>query len=235
MAQDHVMVPSLVHGAPNNKNNKPIQNYCINNKHRSKFLSAAVTGGPRGLRVGPSGPTANPLISSFARNTLRQKEHSPESNERKQPEPAAPARRETRGEAAPAVSLPKPGLAFALRTPSCVRVPTRRGSEICRETNFDPAEWGAKVDDRFYNNHAFKEQEPPEKDVPEKEKSQESVNEEETPVTVLESSEEEKEKEELAALKIQSVYRGHLAKEKVKKMKSGEGEKEEEEEEEETA
>nr|KAF6467925.1 sperm autoantigenic protein 17 [Rousettus aegyptiacus] len=25
------------------------------------------------------------------------------------------------------------------------------------ETNFDPAEWGAKVDDRFYNNHAFKE------------------------------------------------------------------------------
>ncbi|XP_075384021.1 sperm surface protein Sp17 isoform X2 [Tenrec ecaudatus] len=53
------------------------------------------------------------------------------------------------------------------------------------KTNFDPAEWGAKVDDRFYNNHAFKEQEPPEKDVPEKEKSQESVNEEETPVTVL--------------------------------------------------
>lgn len=24
------------------------------------------------------------------------------------------------------------------------------------ETNCDPAEWGAKVDDRFYNNHAFK-------------------------------------------------------------------------------
>lgn len=24
------------------------------------------------------------------------------------------------------------------------------------ETNFDPAEWGTKVDDRFYNNHAFK-------------------------------------------------------------------------------
>ncbi|XP_004701474.1 sperm surface protein Sp17-like [Echinops telfairi] len=105
------------------------------------------------------------------------------------------------------------------------------------KTNFDPAEWGAKVDDHFYNNHAFKEQEPLEQDVPEKEKSQESVNEEETPVIALESSEEEKEKEELAALKIQSVHRGHLAKEKVKKMKSGEGEKEEEEEkaEEETA
>lgn len=26
----------------------------------------------------------------------------------------------------------------------------------CLETNFDPAEWGSKVDDRFYNNHAFK-------------------------------------------------------------------------------
>ncbi|KAK2492108.1 hypothetical protein MC885_013320 [Smutsia gigantea] len=24
------------------------------------------------------------------------------------------------------------------------------------KTNFDPAEWGAKLDDRFYNNHAFK-------------------------------------------------------------------------------
>ncbi|CAO2635518.1 Sperm surface protein Sp17 [Lemmus lemmus] len=26
------------------------------------------------------------------------------------------------------------------------------------KTNFDPAEWGAKLDDRFYNNHAFKVQ-----------------------------------------------------------------------------
>ncbi|XP_010627019.1 sperm surface protein Sp17 [Fukomys damarensis] len=25
------------------------------------------------------------------------------------------------------------------------------------KTNFDPAEWGAKIDDRFYNNHAFKD------------------------------------------------------------------------------
>ena len=24
------------------------------------------------------------------------------------------------------------------------------------ETNFDPAEWGTKIEDRFYNNHAFK-------------------------------------------------------------------------------
>ncbi|KAM7051692.1 sperm surface protein Sp17 isoform 1-T2 [Molossus nigricans] len=81
------------------------------------------------------------------------------------------------------------------------------------KTNFDPAEWGSKVDDRFYNNHAFKEQEPPEK-----EKSQTPVKEE-TPVTALESSEEDKEKEEQAAVKIQAIFRGHLAREEVKKMK----------------
>ncbi|XP_008584629.1 PREDICTED: sperm surface protein Sp17, partial [Galeopterus variegatus] len=50
-------------------------------------------------------------------------------------------------------------------------------------TNFDPAEWGTKVDDRFYNNHAFKEQEPPEKC--EQEKSHTSVKEEGTLVTGL--------------------------------------------------
>ncbi|KAM5312147.1 sperm surface protein Sp17 isoform 1-T2 [Glossophaga mutica] len=87
------------------------------------------------------------------------------------------------------------------------------------KTNFDPAEWGAKVDDLFYNKHAFKEQEPPEK-----EKSQTSVTEE-TPVTVVELSEEDKEKEENAAVKIQAVFRGHLAREEVKKMKDVQEEK----------
>ncbi|XP_057408973.1 sperm surface protein Sp17 isoform X3 [Balaenoptera acutorostrata] len=60
------------------------------------------------------------------------------------------------------------------------------------KTNFDPAEWGTMVDDRFYNNHAFKN----------------------------ESSEEDKDMEENAALKIQAAFRGHLAREEVKKMKS---------------
>ncbi|XP_011365529.1 sperm surface protein Sp17 [Pteropus vampyrus] len=83
------------------------------------------------------------------------------------------------------------------------------------KTNFDPAEWGTKVDDRFYNNHAFKEQEPPEK-----ENSKTSVKEE-MPVTALESSEEDKEKEEKAAVKIQAVFRGYLAREELKKMKKG--------------
>ncbi|KAM5246024.1 sperm surface protein Sp17 [Ctenodactylus gundi] len=56
------------------------------------------------------------------------------------------------------------------------------------KTNYDPAEWGAKIEDRFYNNHAFKN-----------------------------SSEEEK---EMAAVKIQAAFRGHMAREEVKKMKS---------------
>ncbi|XP_020013397.1 sperm surface protein Sp17 isoform X2 [Castor canadensis] len=95
------------------------------------------------------------------------------------------------------------------------------------KTNFDPAEWGAKVEDRFYNNHAFKEQEQPKKYEPEQEMSPKSVKKEETPATAFES-EEEKEKEEFAALKIQSAFRGHKAREEVKKMKSDNLEKGEE-------
>ncbi|XP_070638804.1 sperm surface protein Sp17 isoform X1 [Bos indicus] len=95
-----------------------------------------------------------------------------------------------------------------------------------RETSFDPAEWGAKVDDRFYNNHAFKEQESPEKHEPGKENSQTSVKEK----TALESPEEDKDMEENAALKIQAAFRGHLAREEVKKMKSSDLEEEKTEE-----
>ncbi|XP_051012154.1 sperm surface protein Sp17 [Acomys russatus] len=86
------------------------------------------------------------------------------------------------------------------------------------KTNFDPAEWGSKLEDRFYNNHAFKNQEQPEKCEQEMARSS---GREETPVTPFEeSTEEEKEKEEQAALKIQSAFRGHVAREEVKKMKS---------------
>ncbi|XP_053449092.1 sperm surface protein Sp17 [Nycticebus coucang] len=88
------------------------------------------------------------------------------------------------------------------------------------KTNFDPAEWGSKVDDRFYNNHAFKEQESSEKCKTEQEKPQGSGKEEETPVTAIASSEEEKEKEEVAALKIQAAFRGHMVRAEIKKMKS---------------
>ncbi|KAI5766581.1 SPA17 [Gulo gulo luscus] len=95
------------------------------------------------------------------------------------------------------------------------------------KTNFDPAEWGTKVDDRFYNNHAFKEHESPESFESEKEKSSTSVKEDETPVKALETSEEEREN---AALKIQAAFRGYLAREEVKKMKSGEAQEEKREE-----
>lgn len=40
-------------------------------------------------------------------------------------------------------------------------------------------------------------------------------------LSVKEASEEDKEKEENAAVKIQAVFRGHLAREEVKKMKDG--------------
>ncbi|KAG3286848.1 transforming growth factor beta regulator 1 [Ictidomys tridecemlineatus] len=89
---------------------------------------------------------------------------------------------------------------------------------ILPETNFDPAEWGAKVEDRFYNNHAFKEQE-----QSAQEKSQTSVKGEDIediPGNAEELEEEEKEKEESAAVKIQAAFRGHVAREEVKKMKS---------------
>ncbi|XP_012584940.1 PREDICTED: sperm surface protein Sp17 isoform X2 [Condylura cristata] len=88
------------------------------------------------------------------------------------------------------------------------------------KTSFDPAEWGSKVDDRFYNNHAFKEQEPPEKSEPEKEKSEQ----EETSVTKL--TPEDLEKEENAAITIQAAFRGHKARKAVKIIKSENLEKE---------
>ncbi|XP_055129558.1 sperm surface protein Sp17 isoform X2 [Symphalangus syndactylus] len=98
------------------------------------------------------------------------------------------------------------------------------------KTNFDPAEWGSKVEDRFYNNHAFEEQEPPAKSDTKQEKSQISGKEEETSVTILDSSEEDKEKEEVAAVKIQAAFRGHIAREEAKKMKTNSLQNEEKEE-----
>lgn len=95
------------------------------------------------------------------------------------------------------------------------------------KTSFDPAEWGAKVEDRFYNNHAFKEQEQVEKCEQELAKSS---GREETPVTPFEESTEEEREQEEAAVKIQSAFRGHVAREEVKKMKSDKSENVKEEE-----
>ncbi|XP_040833101.1 sperm surface protein Sp17 isoform X2 [Ochotona curzoniae] len=64
------------------------------------------------------------------------------------------------------------------------------------KTDFDPAEWGAKVEDRFYNNRAFQD------------------------------SEENKDKKETAAVKIQAAFRGHMAREDVKKIRTSKAEEE---------
>lgn len=34
--------------------------------------------------------------------------------------------------------------------------PEKYGFSVIAESGMDPAEWAAKLEDRFYNNHAFK-------------------------------------------------------------------------------
>ncbi|XP_038609332.1 sperm surface protein Sp17 [Tachyglossus aculeatus] len=86
------------------------------------------------------------------------------------------------------------------------------------KSNLDPAEWGAKADDRFYNNQAFKEATPGE---PEKVTSAASVKEE-AEITPLEEPPQAdvNHGEDEAATKIQAAFRGHLAREELKKMKT---------------
>lgn len=61
--------------------------------------------------------------------------------------------------------------------------------------------------------------------TPEKcEPGKNSLAKEETPVTALESLEEEKDEEENAAVKLQAAFQGSLARKQVKKMKSSDQE-----------
>ncbi|XP_030076454.1 sperm surface protein Sp17 [Microcaecilia unicolor] len=60
------------------------------------------------------------------------------------------------------------------------------------ETGFDPAEWGAKLEDRFYNNYSFKEDQ---------------------------TSQNYQIKMKASTI-IQAAYRGHLQRKEIKKMKS---------------
>ncbi|XP_078515685.1 sperm surface protein Sp17-like [Lissotriton helveticus] len=106
------------------------------------------------------------------------------------------------------------------------------------KTDFDPAEWGAKSEDRFYNSHAFMESSTSE--------SEDEFGESPTPASfeeVIEEtrSEEEQPSEEIsewseqfqepdiendliriqAAVIIQSYIRGFLARKQVQKMREG--------------
>uniref|UniRef100_A0A8C8RSH1 Sperm surface protein Sp17 n=1 Tax=Pelusios castaneus TaxID=367368 RepID=A0A8C8RSH1_9SAUR len=70
------------------------------------------------------------------------------------------------------------------------------------ETRFDPAEWGAKLEDRFYNNRAFELREP-DMHLP-------------LEMSLYFSLHLPKDK---AATRIQAAYRGYRARERVKKLK----------------
>uniref|UniRef100_A0A2D4H421 Sperm surface protein Sp17 n=1 Tax=Micrurus corallinus TaxID=54390 RepID=A0A2D4H421_MICCO len=90
------------------------------------------------------------------------------------------------------------------------------------KTGYDPTEWGAKLEDRFYNNRAFNELAPPGDGV-KREKKEETIEkpkEEDQPVVDIEGTLSE----EQAAIKIQSIFRGYKAR---KEVKGQEGEDEE--------
>uniref|UniRef100_A0A2D4Q145 Sperm surface protein Sp17 n=1 Tax=Micrurus surinamensis TaxID=129470 RepID=A0A2D4Q145_MICSU len=97
------------------------------------------------------------------------------------------------------------------------------------KTGYDPTEWGAKLEDRFYNNRAFNELAPPGDGVKreKKEETTEKPKEEDQPVVDIEGTLSE----EQAAIKIQSIFRGYKAR---KEVKGQEGEDEEGKEPEET-
>ncbi|CAI5693757.1 unnamed protein product [Oreochromis niloticus] len=76
------------------------------------------------------------------------------------------------------------------------------------ESGMDPAEWAAKLEDRFYNNHAFKKPE-----------EEEIVDIMDIPLDDPEANR--------AAAKIQAGFRGHRNRKKLKPEDKEEGEKEE--------
>ncbi|XP_034277790.1 sperm surface protein Sp17 isoform X1 [Pantherophis guttatus] len=90
------------------------------------------------------------------------------------------------------------------------------------KTGYDPTEWGAKLEDRFYNNRAFNELAPPGDGV-RKEKKEETTGkpeEEDKPEVDIQGTLSE----EQAAVKIQSIFRGYKARKEVKGREEGEDE-----------
>ncbi|KAM6432107.1 sperm surface protein Sp17 isoform 1-T3 [Liasis olivaceus] len=85
------------------------------------------------------------------------------------------------------------------------------------KTGYDPSEWGAKIEDRFYNNRAFNELAPPGDGAKKEEKEETAAMPEEEDKKPIEATLSE----EQAAIKIQSIYRGY-------KTRRGKSPKEEE-------
>ncbi|CAM2107596.1 sperm surface protein Sp17 [Caretta caretta] len=83
------------------------------------------------------------------------------------------------------------------------------------KTKFDPAEWGAKLDDRFYNNKAFEEAASLQEV---KESMKDSAMEPELDKLGLYETTTQ-EIEDKAATKIQAVYKGYRVRETVRRLK----------------
>lgn len=95
------------------------------------------------------------------------------------------------------------------------------------KTGFDPTEWGAKLEDRYYNNRAFNELAPPggtvqkedKKEEPEEAKTSDTTEESSTTLT-----------EEQAAIKIQASFRGYKTRKEINSPKEESDEKDEKDE-----
>ncbi|XP_054854186.1 sperm surface protein Sp17 [Eublepharis macularius] len=88
------------------------------------------------------------------------------------------------------------------------------------KTGYDPSEWGAKLEDRYYNNRAFNEPATPGGDGQKEDKKQESAQSEEE-AKASDTTEESVPKltEEQAATKIQANYRGYRTRKESKIQK----------------
>ncbi|XP_020667220.3 sperm surface protein Sp17 [Pogona vitticeps] len=96
------------------------------------------------------------------------------------------------------------------------------------KTGYDPCEWGAKLEDRYYNNRAFNELAPPGGgDKPEEKKEEPAAQPEEAVEKPGTEGSSISFTEEQAATKIQATYRGYKTRKEVKGSKEVEEEEEE--------